>query len=646
MGFFMLLLWKGKGVKLVSNQIKRKQLICEEFFCLNLDKINYPLMNFKYLSSQSNFLKITFGLVISFGLLSAGYSAKKMLRGEIITYVPSPPRSNGAAVMGLGDRTGSPIGGAGSSCANCHGGGSFSPSISIDVKDAGLNSVTSYIPGNTYTIEYTVLAGSGSPSGYGMQGVALNPSNGAAGNLFSPTTPNTQITSSGGVQYLEHQSMSATGSFQTSWTAPMAGSGAVSIYARGLALNGDGSTSGDDASTSVLFGLTETIPTTISFPGTPFCANELNQSPTQTGETGGAFSAPAGLIIDAGTGVIDISNSTIGTYQIDYAYSMGTTSFSITINPTYIETAVAAICSNETLIFGSQTLNASDVGLNTELFQSIDGCDSIVNLTLTVNTTSLTQESATICDNETLSWASQTLDASNAGLNTVVLSTVNGCDSTLEINLTVLPAYSETTTITICEGETFAFNGQTLDSTNAGLNTSTFQSANGCDSLVSLTLNIETIDAQVTVTSGQIAADQSGGAYQWLDCDNGNIEIVGATSQSFSPLASGNYAVEITIGNCSKTSACAEVTVFTSLHENNLSLISISPNPVKDVLHIENYNELLQVISIEIVDAFGKRALKVASKDETINISKLPAGTYFLTINHDAGQEVVKFIKR
>ena len=603
-------------------------------------------MNFKYLSSQSNFLKITFGLVISFGLLSAGYSAKKMLRGEIITYVPSPPRSNGAAVMGLGDRTGSPIGGAGSSCANCHGGGSFSPSISIDVKDAGLNSVTSYIPGNTYTIEYTVLAGSGSPSGYGMQGVALNPSNGAAGNLFSPTTPNTQITSSGGVQYLEHQSMSATGSFQTSWTAPMAGSGAVSIYARGLALNGDGSTFGDDASTSVLFGLTETIPTTISFPGTPFCANELNQSPTQTGETGGAFSAPAGLIIDAGTGVIDISNSTIGTYQIDYAYSMGTTSFSITINPTYIETAVAAICSNETLIFGSQTLNASDVGLNTEFFQSIDGCDSIVNLTLTVNTTSLTQESATICDNETLSWASQTLDASNAGLNTVVLSTVNGCDSTLEMNLTVLPAYSETTTITICEGETFAFNGQTLDSTNAGLNTSTFQSASGCDSLVSLTLNVEIIDAQVTVTSGQIAADQSGGAYQWLDCDNGNIEIVGATSQSFSPLASGNYAVEVTIGNCSKTSACAEVTVFTSLHENNLSLISISPNPVKDVLHIENYNELLQVISIEIVDAFGKRALKVASADETINISKLPAGTYFLTINHDAGQEVVKFIKR
>lgn len=646
MGFFMLLLWKGKGVKLVSNQIKRKQLICEEFLFLNLDKINYPLMNFKYLPSQSNFLKITFGLVISFGLLSAGYSAKKMLRGEIITYVPSPPRSNGAAAMGLGDRTGSPIGGAGSSCANCHGGGSFSPSISIDVKDAGLNSVTSYIPGNTYTIEYTVLAGSGSPSGYGMQGVALNPSNGAAGNLFSPTTPNTQITSSGGVQYLEHQSMSATGSFQTSWTAPMAGSGAVSIYARGLALNGDGSTSGDDASTSVLFGLTETIPTTISFPGTPFCANELNQSPTQTGETGGAFSAPAGLIIDAGTGVIDISNSTIGTYQIDYAYSMGTTSFSITINPTYIETAVAAICSNETLIFGSQTLNASDVGLNTEFFQSIDGCDSIVNLTLTVNTTSLTQESATICDNETLSWASQTLDASNAGLNTVVLSTVNGCDSTLEMNLTVLPAYSETTTITICEGETFAFNGQTLDSTNAGLNTSTFQSASGCDSLVSLTLNVEIIDAQVTVTSGQIAADQSGGAYQWLDCDNGNIEIVGATSQSFSPLASGNYAVEVTIGNCSKTSACAEVTVFTSLHENNLSLISISPNPVKDVLHIENYNELLQVISIEIVDAFGKRALKVASKDETINISKLPAGTYFLTINHDAGQEVVKFIKR
>ena len=603
-------------------------------------------MNFKHLPKRSKFLTILLGIAFSFGLISASFSAHKMWSGKISSYTPTPPRSNGAAAMGLGDRTGSPISGAGSSCANCHSGGSFNPTISIDVKDAGLNSVTSYIPGDTYTIEYNVIAGSGSPSGYGMQAVTLNSSNGAAGNIFSPSSPNTQVTSFGGVQYLEHQSVSSTGTFQTSWTAPLAGTGAVSIYARGLAVNGNGGTSGDDASTSVLLGLTEVVPTTISYPGTPFCENAINQNPVQTGEPGGAFSAPVGLDINSGTGVINVGNSTQGTYQVDYVYSQGTTSFSITINPTYDVSTSAAICSNETLTFGTQTLNATDIGLNTEVFQSTNGCDSTVNLTLTVNSSPITQQTATICDNETFSWATQVLNASNAGLNTLVLPTSNGCDSTVQLILTVLPTYSETSTVTICQGETFDFNGQTLDASNAGLNTSTFQSAAGCDSLVNLTLNVETIDDQVTVNNEQLTATQTGATYKWLDCDNGNAPITLETNQTFAPTVSGNYAVEITIGTCSDTSACTQITVTIGLDEKDLNVITISPNPVKDILHIKDYNESLQVSSIFITDAFGKQAMTVSSLDATINVSKLPNGTYFLTINHASGQEVVKFIKR
>jgi hypothetical protein len=56
------------------------------------------------------------------------------------------------------------------------------------------------------------------------------------------------------------------------------------------------------------------IPTAnISYTGSPFCAGQTTASPTLTGTnayTGGTYSAPAGLVIDPATGVIDFTTST------------------------------------------------------------------------------------------------------------------------------------------------------------------------------------------------------------------------------------------------------------------------------------------------------------------------------------------------
>lgn len=397
-------------------------------------------------SKISKLLFTALGVTSAFVLLSAGYSASKIKMKKVECFVPAPMRSNGAAQMGLGDRTGSPIGGSGSSCANCHSGGSFNPTITINVLDGGGNSITSYTPGDTYTIEYTVTAGSGSPAGYGMQGLAVDAAENAAGNLNSVNTANTQITASAGVQYLEHSSISVSGVFSADWTAPTAGTGLVSIYARGLAVNANGGTSGDQASASVSVGLTEAVTTTISYSGTPFCDNDPDPTPAITGETGGTFLAPAGLVIDANSGVIDIGNSTQGTYQVDYQYTQGTTSTNVSINPTYNVTDNATICSNETLVFGSQTLDASNAGSNTEVFQSIDGCDSTVLLDLIVNTvnTSVTQAGEELSANEpglSYQWVNcpnytpinleteQTFTASEDGGYAVII-TENGCTDT------------------------------------------------------------------------------------------------------------------------------------------------------------------------------------------------------------------------
>ena len=71
------------------------------------------------------------------------------------------------------------------------------------------------------------------------------------------------------------------------------------------------------------------------------------------------------------------------------------------------------------------------------------------------------------------------------------------------------------------------------------------------------------IDSTVTVANGVLFATAANWAYQWVDCDNGNAEILGATGATFAPSATGNYAVVISAAGCSETSACVEVSANT-----------------------------------------------------------------------------------
>ena len=58
---------------------------------------------------------------------------------------------------------------------------------------------------------------------------------------------------------------------------------------------------------------------TISYAGTPFCSSlAAPQAVTQTGTAGGTYSSTAGLTINAATGAITPSTSTVGTYTVTY----------------------------------------------------------------------------------------------------------------------------------------------------------------------------------------------------------------------------------------------------------------------------------------------------------------------------------------
>ena len=159
----------------------------------------------------------------------------------------------------------------------------------------------------------------------------------------------------------------------------------------------------------------------------------------------------------------------------------------LTVNPTFDLTESLTVCANELPIqFGSQTLSAA--GTFTETFQSQAGCDSTVTLTLNVNPTFNETESLTVCANELpIQFGSQTLTA--AGTFTETFQSQSGCDSTVTLTLNVNPTFDETETLTVCDSELpILFGSQTLSA--AGVYSETFLSQAGCDSTVTLTLNV------------------------------------------------------------------------------------------------------------------------------------------------------------
>lgn len=144
----------------------------------------------------------------------------------------------------------------------------------------------------------------------------------------------------------------------------------------------------------------------------------------------------------------------------------------------------SSICANEVYVFGNDTLDAP--GTYTNAYTAVGGCDSIVTLTLTVLPTSSGTDGATICFGGVYEYNGEPL--TDAGDYTFHFTGENGCDSTVIFTLNVLPAIGSTLEASICEGDTYDFSGLSL--ADAGVYEAILTAENGCDSIVTLTLTV------------------------------------------------------------------------------------------------------------------------------------------------------------
>lgn len=145
------------------------------------------------------------------------------------------------------------------------------------------------------------------------------------------------------------------------------------------------------------------------------------------------------------------------------------------------------------------------------------------------------------------------------------------------------------------------------------------------------------IDDDVTQVGATLTVDEADASYQWIDC-GAFASIPGATNQSFTATANGDYAVEVVSGACIDTSSCVSVTNV-GLQEHAMPTIKLYPQPATDMLHVACTGV---IFNMQVVDMLGR--VREVQNAPSIDISALPSGLYFLQVQTDQGAFVKEFM--
>ncbi|HLP53317.1 MAG TPA: hypothetical protein VK154_20650 [Chitinophagales bacterium] len=145
------------------------------------------------------------------------------------------------------------------------------------------------------------------------------------------------------------------------------------------------------------------------------------------------------------------------------------------------------------------------------------------------------------------------------------------------------------------------------------------------------------INNTVTVSGTTLTSNQAGATYQWLYCDSSYLPVASASTVTFTPPATGNFAVRIVADGCVDTSACENVSI-SGVEDIKSDFIRVLPSHFTDEIYIS----MNSYVSDYTVYVFSVDGMLVAEKqlfeaNTTISLKQLPNALYLLRIgnNHE-----------
>jgi chitodextrinase len=298
---------------------------------------------------------------------------------------------------------------------------------------------------------------------------------------------------------------------------------------------------------------------------------------------------------------IESSNLKVGTNEVkelslssknnvsDVYYALA-----VEVTPMAEKVIEASICEGD--VYSQNNFSGlTEAGVYKQKLPSASGCDSVVTLNLSVTSAVRTMTVDTICYGSSVEWNGVEYNRTGVYIDTLV-SAVTGCDSIVTFVLNVKEAISAEAYVNICFGDTYTFGTQTISA--SGDYTETFETAKGCDSIVTLHATVlpdyrKTINATIV----------KGNRYN----DNGFVGLSEAGTYTL-PLKSK-------VGDCDSTITLnlRVVDDSTQVAVGNVSAMDLVlvPNPVKSgntlYVNAEFTKEQTSGLVVEVFNAVGQR---------------------------------------
>ena len=316
---------------------------------------------------------------------------------------------------------------------------------------------------------------------------------------------------------------------------------------------------------------------------------------------------------------------TSGSYIISLVDSEGCDSlvqFDVTIHPEFYDSISITTCDFTISPIGGDTIVSSGIYLDSGI--SVNGCDSIIIINATIHLSQSNIYSVHSC--EEFTWIDGNTYTSSNNSAQIILSTVNGCDSVVTLNLTIFNSDSTIDHQEAC-GDFTWIDGNTYTSSNNSAQI-ILSTVNGCDSVVTLDLTILNADTSVTSSPPSLEANADSATYQWIDCST-SLPIDSATSQVFVAQNNGSYAVVVTQNGCTDTSSCYQINNVGMESLNGIEA-SVFPNPSRNNITIQCSGEFVfKVLSID-----GKTVLSGSGLDAVnCELAEFPRGQYTIVVS-------------
>lgn len=158
---------------------------------------------------------------------------------------------------------------------------------------------------------------------------------------------------------------------------------------------------------------------------------------------------------------------------------------------TRFDTLVAAVCQHQPYtnygfsLPADSTATAGTFFFSRRLFTA-EGCDSVVTLALTVHANTTGTDVQTACDSYT--WIDGIIYPASSDDPQITLRNSHGCDSTVSLHLTI--GHSSVSSTTAQASQQYQWRGRTLTESGVYSDTLAIPNAEGCDSVLQLTLSL------------------------------------------------------------------------------------------------------------------------------------------------------------